>query len=161
MAKVHLHAHTTPLEKQFAQLRKEVRDPKIQKRIHRAAGKVIQDEMLSNIQDAREVVRIRRNKGKYKLDIPVGTMRRSIRVWLIDKQNTSYWVGPRVGRRMPVESDAWFANIVEGGDQKFGQGRNKGVFRESITSAAPRAFELMRKKYEFQIRKVARQKAKR
>jgi len=158
---IHVHAHTTPLEKQFAELRKQVSDPKKQKSIHRSAGNVIKKEMTSRIQDAREVVRIRRGPDSDPLDIPIGTLRRSIRVWLIDKQQTSYWVGPRVGRRMPVDRDGWFANIVEGGDQKFGQGRNKGVFYDSITTAAPRAYELMKRKYQNQINKAAKAKATR
>jgi hypothetical protein len=62
---------------------------------------------------------------------------------------------------MPLRSDGWFANIVEGGDQKFGQGRNKGVFYDSITTAAPRAYEVMKRKYQNQINKAAKAKATR
>lgn len=158
---IHIHAHTTPLEKQFEELRKQVKNTKVQRRIHRSAGNVIKKEMYGNISDAKEVVRIRRGEDSDPLDIPIGTLRRSIRVWLIDKQKTSYWVGPRVGRRMPVDRDGWFANIVEGGDQKFGQGRNKGVFRKSIMNAAPKAYDKMRKGYERAIRKAAKAKATR
>lgn len=159
---IHIHAHTTPLEKQFEELRKQVKNAKVQRRIHRNAGNVIKKEMYGNITDAKEVIRVRRKKkGGPDLDIPVGTMRKSIRVWLIDKNANSYWVGPRVGRRMPVDRDGWFANIVEGGDQKFGQGRNKGVFRKSIMNAAPKAYDKMRKGYERAITKAAKAKAKR
>ena len=157
---IHIHAHTTPLEKQLAELRKQVKNPKVQRRIHRGAGNVIKKEMLGNISDAREVVRVRRGPNSDPLDIPIGTMRRSIRVWLIDKQQTSYWVGPRVGRRMPVDRDGWFANIVEGGDQKFGQGRNKGVFRKSIINATPKAYKKVVDGYNRAIRKAAKAKAK-
>lgn len=160
MAQQHIHANTTPLVKQFEALRKEVSDLKVQKRIHRAAGNVIKKDMLSNIQDARETIRIRRGK-QAKLDIKPGTMRRSIKVWLIDNQHSTFWVGPRVGRRAPKDADAWFANIVEGDDQFIkGNNRNKGVFFKSISEAAPKAYTLMKKKYDFQIRKVARKKNK-
>ena len=160
MAKQHIHANTAPLDKQFKALRKQVSDLKVQKRIHRAAGREIKKEMLSNIFDARETIRIRRGK-KAKLDIKPGTLRRSIKVWLIDNQHSTVWVGPRVGRRAPKDADAWFANIVEGDDQFIkGNNRNKGVFFKSISQAAPKAYQLMKKKYDFQIRKVARKKHK-
>jgi hypothetical protein len=160
MAQQHIHANTTPLVKQFDALRKQVSDLKVQKRIHRASAAVIKKEMLGNIKDARETIRIRRGK-KAKVDIKPGTLRRSIKVWLIDKQHSTYWVGPRVGRRAPKDADAWFANIVEGDDQFIeGNNRNKGVFFKSISQAAPKAYQLMRKKYEFQINKVARKKNK-
>ena len=42
-------ADIKPLLKQFEQLRKQVSDPKIQKQIHRAVGKIYKDEMLNNI----------------------------------------------------------------------------------------------------------------
>ena len=160
MAKQHIHANTAPLDAQFKALRKQVKDIKVQKRIHRAVGREIKKEMLSNIFDARETIRIRRGK-KAKLDIKAGTLRRSIKVWLIDNQHSTVWVGPRVGRRAPKDADAWFANIVEGDDQFIkGNNRNKGVFFKSISQAAPKAYQLMKKKYDFQIRKVARKKHK-
>ena len=115
--------------------------------------------MQKNIEDAREVIRIRRGK-QTPLDIPIGTLNRSVRVWLIDKQANTYWVGPRVGRRMPLDSDGWFANIVEGGDQKFGGGRNKGVFERSIAAQRSAAFTLIKKRYERAIKKAAKAKKK-
>jgi hypothetical protein len=152
-------ADIKPLLKQFEQLRKQVSDPKVQARIHRAVGKLYKDEMIDNIQDAREVIRIRRGKGK-ALDIKTGTLRRSIKVWQIDKRFSTFWVGPRVGRRAPKDADGWFANIVEGGDQKFGGNKQKGLFARSIANTRGAALTAMKKKYDFQIRKAAREKAK-
>ena len=151
-------ADIKPLLKQFEQMRKQVTNPKIQKQIHRAVGKIYKDEMLNNIVDARETIRIRRG-GKGGFDIKPGTLRRSIKVWLIDKQKSTYWVGPRAGKRAPKDGDGWFANIVEGDDQYVkGNNRNKGVFARSIANKRTEAFEKMRKKYKFQIDKVARNK---
>ena len=153
-------ADIKPLMKQFEQLRKQVTDQNVQKRIHRAVGKIYKDEMLNNIVDARETIRIRRG-GKGGFDIKPGTLRRSIKVWLIDKQKSTYWVGPRAGKRAPKDGDGWFANIVEGDDQYVkGNNRNKGVFARSIANKRSEAFEKMRKKYKFQIDKVARNKGK-
>lgn len=148
-----------PLMKQLEHMRKQIADKNVQRRIHRAVGKVYKDEMQTNIKDAREVIRIRRGKQK-PLDIPIGTLNRSVRVWLIDKQANTYWVGPRVGRRMPLDSDGWFANIVEGGDGKFGEGRNKGVFERSIRNKRTEALNLMRKRYKKAIDKAAKAKKK-
>ena len=153
-------ADIKPLMKQFEQLRKQVSDQNVQKRIHRAVGKIYKDEMLNNIVDARETIRIRRG-GKGGFDIKAGTLRRSIKVWQIDKQHSTFWVGPRVGRKAPKDSDAWFANIVEGDDQFIkGNNRNKGVFAKSIANKRGEALTKMRKKYEFQIRKAAKAKGK-
>jgi hypothetical protein len=153
-------ADIKPLMKQFEQLRKQVSDPKIQKQIHRSIGKIYKDEMINNIVDARETVRIRRG-GKGGFDIEPGTLRRSIKVWLINKQKSTYWVGPRAGKRAPKNGDGWFANIVEGDDQYVkGNNRNKGVFARSIANKRGEALTKMRKKYEFQIRKAAKAKAK-
>ena len=152
-------ADIKPLLKQFEQLRKQVSDPEVQTRIHRSVGNLYKKEMIGNIQDASEVIRIRRGKGK-PLDIKPGTMRRSIKVWQIDKRYSTFWVGPRVGRRAPKDSDGWFANIVEGGDQKFGGNKQKGLFARSIANTRGAALTAMKKKYDFQIRKAAREKAK-
>lgn len=151
-------ADIKPLLKQFEQLRKQVSDQKVQKRIHRAVGKIYMDEMLNNIVDARQTIRIRRG-GKGGFDIKAGTLRRSVKVWQISKQHSTFWVGPRVGRKAPKDADGWFANIVEGDDQFIkGNNRNKGVFARSIANKRTEAFEKMRKKYKFQIDKVARNK---
>ena len=150
---------TKPLMKQLEEMRKQIADKNVQRRIHRQVGKLYKDEMKNNIKDAREVIRVRRGKQK-PLDIPIGTLNRSVRVWLIDKQANTYWVGPRVGRRMALDSDGWFANIVEGGDQKFGPGRNKSVFERSIRAKRGEAFKMMQTKYKKAIDKAAKAKKK-
>lgn len=148
-----------PLMKQLEHMRKQINDPKVQRRIHRAVGNVYKKEMQNNIKNAREVIRIRRGKQK-PLDIPIGTLNRSVRVWLIDKKHNTYWVGPRVGRRMPLDSDGWFANIVEGGDGKFGAGRNEGVFERSIANKRTAALNLMADRYKRAINKARKAKQK-
>lgn len=151
-----------PLLKQFEELRKQVSDPKVQARIHRAVGNIYKKEMLNNIVDAKKTVRIRRGgKPSGSLDIKPGTMRRSIKVWQINKRASTFWVGPRAGRKAGKDSDGWFSNIVEGDDQFIkGNNRNAGVFEKSITSKREEAFTAMRKKYDYQIRKAARKAAK-
>ena len=153
-------ADIKPLLKQFESMRKELNQKNVQRRIHRATAKLFKDEMQRNIQDADDVVRIRRGKKSANLDIPIGTLNRSVRVWLIDKQQNAYWVGPRVGKRVPTRSDGWFANIVEGGDQKFGAGRNKGVFARSIKNKRSAAESMMITKYKKAIDKAVKAKAK-
>ena len=152
-----------PLLKQFEELRKQVNDPDIQTRIHRSVGNIYKKEMLNNIKDAKQTIRIRRGQDEIKDrdNIQPGTLRRSIRVWQIDKRFSTFWVGPKVGARQHHTRDGWFANIVEGDDQYIrGNNRNKGVFEQSIRNKRQEAFTKMRKKYEFQIRKAARKAAK-
>jgi len=156
-------ADIQPLLKQLEELRKQVKDPAIQTRIHRSVGNIYKKEMLNNIKDAKQTIRIRRggNEPKERDDIQPGTLRRSIRVWQIDKRFSTFWVGPKVGARQHYTRDGWFANIVEGDDQYIkGNNRNVGVFERSIRNKRQEAFTQMRKKYEFQIRKAARKAAK-
>ena len=163
-AKRTVFAHTAPLEKQLKEIAKHIKENKLQRRIHRVSGNVIKKEMVSNIRDAKEVIRVRRGHtprsktyGKpYSYDVPVGTLRRSIKVWLISKNQNAYWVGPKVGRKAPPRLDGWFASIVEGGDQQFGNSnRNKDVFYKSIIAAAPKALERMKKQYAKEIERKA------
>lgn len=88
-------ADIKPLMKQFEQLRKQVSNTDVQTRIHRSVGNLYKKEMVGNIKDAREVIRVRRG-GKGGPDIKVGTLRRSIKAWKIDKRFSTFWVGPRV-----------------------------------------------------------------
>jgi hypothetical protein len=162
--KATVFAHTTPLEKQLKEIAKHIKEDKLQRRIHRVSGNVIKKEMVSNIRDAKETIRVRRGHTKrsktfgtpYSYDVPVGTLRRSIKVWLINKYTNTYWVGPKVGRKQPPRTDGWFANIVEGGDQQFGNSnRNTDVFYNSIVAAAPKALERMKKQYLKEIKRKA------
>lgn len=151
---------TRALQSQLKELMKQVSDLKTQKTIHRKVGNEYKKVMKKNIKDAKEVFRIRRGarKGKpYAMDIPIGTLRRSVKVWLINNQNSTFWVGPKVGRRQAVESDGWFANIVEGDDQFVkGNNRNKGVFEESIKKATPAAFKKMQELYKAEIERTVK-----
>tara|TARA_R110000796_G_C14508646_1_gene429652 strand:+ start:440 stop:964 length:525 start_codon:yes stop_codon:yes gene_type:complete len=148
------------LMKQLEALRKQVADKKVQVRIHRRVGRMYQKEMLAHIYEARETIRVRRGRQS-PIDIAPGTLRRSIRVWQIDKKNSTFWAGPRVGRKMPADSDAWFANIVEGDDQFIkGTNRHKDVFKNSIAATTPKALESMRKSYKKAIDKQVKKTRK-
>ena len=151
------------LMKQLEALRKQIKDVKVQERIHRRVGNKYKKQMLSNIVDARETIRVRRGKKPgASIDIRPGTLRRSIRVWKINKQFSTFWVGPRVGKRMAPDSDAWFANIVEGDDQFVkGNNRNKGAFEKSISATRQAALSSMRKSYAKAIDKQVQKTRKR
>ena len=56
--KATVFAHTTPLEKQFKEIAKQIKDNKTQRKIHRTAGNVIKKEMIGKIRDARETIRL-------------------------------------------------------------------------------------------------------
>ena len=149
------------LMKQLDSLRKQIKDVKVQKRIHRRVGNLYRKEMLSNIVDAKETIRVRRGKQR-PVDIEPGTLRRSVRVWQIDKRYSTFWAGPRVGKRMPPDSDGWFANIVEGDDQFVkGNNRNKGAFSKSISATRQAALASMKKSYSKAIDKQVQKTRKR
>ena len=158
------------LERTFRKLAKQLNDPKTQRKIHAEVGRHVRDVMRNEIKDANEMIRVRRSGKKPMspkskkgppIDIPIGTLKRSVWTWRIPKTN-DYWAGPRVTwmqkKRLPVDRDGWFANIVEGDDQMFGNGtQNAGVFERSARIAAPGGERLMLKRYTEAIDKVARQ----
>ena len=63
---------------------------------------------------------------------------------------------------MAPDSDAWFANIVEGDDQFVkGNNRNKGAFEKSIAATRQAALSSMRKSYAKAIDKQVQKTRKR
>jgi hypothetical protein len=130
----------------------ELEDDKAVQKIHRGAGNIVRKEMRNNIKDADQVIKIRRSgkrpmtrnsKTGPPIDIPPGTLKRSVHVWRIPRTN-DFWVGPRAGfmqgKAIAVNKDGWFANIVEGDDQMFGSGTpNAGVFERSERLSQPAA----------------------
>ena len=158
--------------KQMRKMVKELEDPKQLRKIHRGAGNIVRQTMRTNIKDADETIRIRRSgkrpmskssKRGPSIDIPVGTLTRSIHVWRIPRTN-DFWVGPRAGfmqgKVIPVHKDGWFANIVEGDDQMFGDGTpNAYVFERSARLAAPVAERYLIENWKKMIDAAARKTA--
>ena len=149
---------------------KRIEDPKFQRKVHANTARTVRDVMRGNIKDADETFRIRRSgkrpmspksKRGPRMDIPPGTLKRSVWAWRIPKTN-DYWAGPRVswmlGKTLPVDRDGWFANIVEGDDQMFGPGTpNAGVFERSARQAAPMATRFMLDEYSKRIDQAAKE----
>ena len=150
---------TGNLEKQLKHLRRELADLKIQREIHEEVGELFKQEMKDNITSQKpKVLRVRRSPQK-PYNVPKGTYKRSIAYWLVDERKSTYWVGPRVGRKVGRYKDAWFANIVEGDDQFIpGNNRNVGVMEKSIRNQKGRALNLMARKYREAIARAARAK---
>lgn len=69
------------------------------------------------------------------IEIQPGTLRRSIMV-LHPRDGTNKWMGVHSsqlsGRKPYSRNDGWFGHIVEGGDQYFGAGVNKGFWSNNI-----------------------------
>ena len=147
-------------------------DDKAVQKIHRGAGNIVRKEMRNNIKDADQVIKVRRSgkrpmtrnsKTGPPIDIPPGTLKRSVHVWRIPRTN-DFWVGPRAGfmqgKVIPVHKDGWFANIVEGDDQMFGDGTpNAYVFERSARLAAPVAERYLNENWKKMIDAAARKTA--
>lgn len=138
--------------KSMRKMVQELEDAKAIQKVHRGAGNIVRKEMRKNIKDADQVIKIRRSglrpmsknsKRGPAIDIPPGTLKRSVHVWRIPRTN-DFWVGPRAGfmqgKAIAVNKDGWFANIVEGDDQMFGSGTpNANVFERSERLSQPAA----------------------
>jgi hypothetical protein len=139
--------------KSMRKMIQELDDAKAIQKIHRGAGNIVRKEMRSNIKDADQVIKVRRSgkrpmskksKRGPSIDIPIGTLKRSVHVWRIPRTN-DFWVGPRAGfmqgKAIAVNKDGWFANIVEGDDQMFRLNGtpNAGVFERSERLSQPAA----------------------
>lgn len=147
-----------PLTKQLLHLRSQL-NIKVQREIHEEVGEIFKQEMKDNITSQKpKVLRVRRGHQK-PYNVPKGTYKRSIAYWLINDRESSYWVGPRVGRKVGRYKDAWFANIVEGDDQFIpGNNRNKDVMEKSIRNVKGQAFNLLAVRYRQAIERAARAK---
>jgi len=74
-------------------------------------------------------------------DIMPGTLKRSIKL-IKPKDGTNVWIGPKSrtifqkkGLKQTNRTDAWFAEIVNQGDERFGPGKNRGFAAKGISRA--------------------------
>lgn len=118
------------------------------KSIHRNGAKIYERAFKRAIFDAKSDIKVYDGEGKVRAIVKQGTYKRSIRTWQIDRNSTTYYVGPAVGRRAPEDSDAWFSHIVEGGDQ-FIQGttRNHHLIEKVQAQKAEAVKSSLRKAY--------------
>lgn len=81
------------------------------------------------------VVSGRKSPSGGPIEIAPGTLRRSIMV-LHPKDGTNKWMGVHSsqlsGRQAYSRNDGWFGHFVQGGDQYFGAGVNKGFWTNNI-----------------------------
>jgi hypothetical protein len=90
------------------------------------------------------------------VEIQPGTLRRSIMV-MSPRDGTNKWMGVHSsqlsGRGAYTRSDGWFGHIVEGGDQYFGAGVNKGFWSKNIATVAKVMENRLRRDYGALINK--------
>lgn len=98
----------------------------------------------SNIKDYGTTIRVRRKSGP-DYDIPPGTLRRSVGIWVPKGAKTQVAAGPRastLGKRLAINRDGWFAHFVEAGTfpAAFGGKQttaNTGVFNRTKRNTGP------------------------
>jgi hypothetical protein len=156
---INIGADTRQVQKRFEGLMRAVKDEQKQLAIHRKVAKVVKVTMRAEVRDSPVVVKVRRSgrdggKPGPSYDIEPGTLKRSVIAWKI-RGETSMWVGPRATGRLD-RKDGWFAGIVEGGDQRFGAGPNKGAFFRSRQKANGPALKLLEAEYVKVIQKAAK-----
>lgn len=94
--------------------------------INETAGRMFERAMKRKIQSANKDIKITRGIGNKPTIIKRGTYKRSIGTWLVNEDGNAYFAGPRTGRKVGKNSDAWFAYIVES-DQQYIDGNNRNV----------------------------------
>jgi hypothetical protein len=158
-----LDKSTLQFLKNIKKFQKELGNERTVKRIHRKAGKKIEDAMEANIKDSREEIWV---AGRSRPVMP-GQYKDSIKVWLIERGGTSYFAGPQTGRKAPTDADAWFQTFVESGDtylaQQYGGtggNRNIGAIERAKRKSIGPALRQMKKDYEKAIARAAKAAAK-
>jgi hypothetical protein len=118
----------------------------------RHALKIFVKHAKGNIQDFSRDIEVIRKSGRKT--VQKGTLRRSIGIWAVKRSGNHLSAGPRAGflnrQNFAERNDAWFAHIVEGGNQ-FGmnlQTRNTGVIERSIKATE----QSVSKEYAKQLR---------
>ena len=111
-------------------------DEKGMKAAGRRALNIFVKHAKGSIKDFPRDIEVIRKSGRRTVE--KGTLRRSIGIWAIKRSGNHLSAGPRAGflnrQNFAERNDAWFAHIVEGGNQ-FGmnlQTRNTGVIERSI-----------------------------
>ena len=138
-------------------------DRKRLKSIHRNGAKIYERAFKKAIFDSATDIKVYDGEGNVRAIVKKGTYKRSIRTWQIDKNSTTYYVGPAVGRRAPEDSDAWFSHIVEGGDQYIkGTTRNHHIIekiqaqkKEAVKASLLKAYRKWFPGYVATVRKQA------
>ena len=144
--------------KNIKRFQKELGNERTVKRIHRKAGKKVEEAMEANIKDSREEIWI---AGRSRPVVP-GQYKDSVKVWLIERGGTSYFAGPQTGRKAKATADAWFQTFVESGDtylaQQYGGtggNRNIGAIERAKRKSIGPALRQMKKDYEKAIARAA------
>ena len=95
-------------------------------------------------------VRVRRKSGPDQ-DIMPGTLKRSIKV-IKPRDGSNVWLGPkstatfkRGAFRQTNRTDAWFADIVDKGRNRFGPGKNRGFGDKAIERARKKILPQLKK----------------
>ena len=161
---ISLDKSMTAFLKDIKRFQKELGNERTAKRIHRKAGKQIEQAMEANIKDSREEIYI---EGRSRPVVP-GQYRDSIKVWLIERGGTSYFAGPQTGRKAKANADAWFQTFVESGDTYFAQlyggtggNRNIGAIERAKRKSIAPAMRQMKKDYIKAIQRAAKASSKR
>jgi len=149
--------------KNIKRFQKELGNERTVKRIHRKAGKKVEEAMEANIKDSREEIWI---AGRSRPVVP-GQYKDSVKVWLIERGGTSYFAGPQTGRKAKATADAWFQTFVESGDtylaQQYGGtggNRNIGAIERAKRKSIGPALRQMKKDYEKAIARAAKSASK-
>ena len=110
---------------------------------HKNVARSGKRKMQKTITDYPTDIVVKR-KGKDPLIVKKGTLRKSIGIITPkDERALLLWLGVRsraaIGKnvRTRVHNDGWFAHIVQGGDNLFGAGVNKGFWEKAIRAALP------------------------
>lgn len=118
-------------------------------------AKVAQSGVLAMRRRVRDyhktiVVAGRKSPSGGPIEIQPGTLRRSIMV-MHPKNGTNKWMGVHSsqlsGRMAYSRNDGWFGHIVEGGDQYFGAGVNKGFWSNNVATVKKIMFDRLLREY--------------
>jgi hypothetical protein len=160
---VDIDVNSQQMNRAVRKFMKELQNPRTAKRIHKAAGKPIEDAIKGNITDSRTAIE---GFGKRKGDFEVkpGTYGRSIKTWQIKKGGTDYFVGPQTGKRAKENEDAWFQTFVEDNQTYFAQlyggnggNRNVGAVKRGQKQGIGPAGQKMLKQYKKAVQRAAKQ----
>jgi len=109
--------------------------------IHKRVGRVYVKAAKSAISDAKEDIKVYRNK-EVEYEIKRGTLRRSMGTWKAKRGSSMVLAGPRSGHVQKSlkgsNRDGWYQFIAEGGHAGTSTShntKNKGVFQKTLASS--------------------------